>query len=253
MKRKIALLFGCIAFILSACSVINKQETQPSLPLADEPAATQNQTLSMQDYFPLRQGAYWIYEGQIRWTNPTEAEIVEETIRWKMEVVRVIQRGNVVGFEMLGAPTDLAWYEEGKLRTSYAYILTGGKIYQMPIDTLDRMTDESDTLYDLVDETSEFLSIPLMDGQKICPAELMTRTDWGYCWHVSALQGAEPITVNGVEMSSPKEYILSIMTGPDRSDIAFIPGIGISRYHYVHNGTVAEADVKLVDYFPGNE
>ena len=239
-----------IAIGFASCTVLSPKETVTTP--ESQPTTNQTQTLSMQDYFPLHQGAYWVYEGPIRWTKINSTEVVEETIRWKMEVVRVIQRGDVTGFEMLGAPSDLAWYDDNKQRTSYAYILTGGKIYQMPVDTLQRLADESDTLYELVSETSEFFNIPLMNGQKICATEQITRIDGIHCWYVSSFQDAEPLTINGVQISSPvEEYMLTKMTGPDRSDIGFIPGIGISRYHYVHNGVIAEADLQLIEYFPG--
>ena len=63
-----------------------------------------------------------------------------------------------------------------------------------------------------------------------------------------ALCSWSTITPSTEKMS---QFLLSFRTRPDHTIIEFVPGIGITRYVYVHHGTVAEADVKLIEYYPG--
>jgi hypothetical protein len=41
------------------------------------------------DYFPLKPGTYWVYEGTVMWTVGTEVK--EKIITWRMEVVEAIE------------------------------------------------------------------------------------------------------------------------------------------------------------------
>jgi hypothetical protein len=45
--------------------------------------------------------------------------------------------------------------------------------------------------------------------------------------------------------------VLSLITTADNQTLEFVPGLGITHYTYVHNGTTAEADVRLVEFHLG--
>ena len=82
-------------------------------------------------YFPLSEGAYWIYQGTVTWEDA--GEVKSESLEWMMEVIDVIDRGDVVGYRMLGHPGDLAWYEIGKKPSEYAIIRAGSGSYYITI------------------------------------------------------------------------------------------------------------------------
>jgi len=203
------------------------------------------------EYFPLSKGAYWVYEGAVKWQ--TESDVFEQTIQWKMEVLDVIQRNDIIGYKMKGAPWDLTWYEHGKQPGEYAFIKVGtGRFYIGTLEDFERMMDEEDLLGDLVGEYSLFLEIPLLPGKRFCDTPSITRTDMGYCWIVNSETKVDLANVKGVRATDPlTEFALSQSTLPDFSMFHFVPGIGITRYEYVHHGTVAEVDVSLIEYHSG--
>jgi hypothetical protein len=204
------------------------------------------------DYFPLKRGVYWVYKGTVKWMGANSPEIYEEEITWKMEVKRVFERNTVVGYEMLGAPWDLAWYEKGKLPSEYGIVQAGGKFYEVPYDAIFRVRNEDDNLFGLINENNILLEIPLTNGKKFCDSVSMTRPDGMYCWNVGEADAFDGKNIKGLIFPAELwEYPIINQTMPDVSVIYFVPGVGISRYLYHHNGTVSEVDVHLIEYFPG--
>src|SRR5262245_44577929 len=178
MNKNILLIFIVTLSLVYSCSPI--AGTQPSSPI--QPTMSPSQ--SILDYFPLRKGAYWVYQGTVKWTKMNSAEIAEDKITWKMEVKRVFERNTIVGYEMDGAPWDLAWYEDGKEPSEYGMIQAGGKFYRVPFDTVIRLLNEDDNLFGLVNEDNIFLDVPLVSGKKFCKSIFMTRPDNMYCWNI---------------------------------------------------------------------
>lgn len=242
-NRETLLALLIVVFLVSSCSLIG--ETQPSLPVPP----TMSPAQGISDYFPLERATYWVYQGIVKWTKVNSSDVVEEEITWKMEVERIFQRNTIVGYEMHGAPWDLAWYEAGKERSKYGIIQAGGKFYLVPIDTVVRLMNEDDSLFGLVDENDIFLDAPLIHGKKFCDAISITRPDNMYCWNVGE---GKPFEAKGVEGIDPSkafwEYPVVNPTMPDVSIMYFVPGLGISRYVYRHHGTVSEFDVQLIEY-----
>jgi hypothetical protein len=243
MKKKfVAFVFSILFYTLSSCSTTDTLPKTPVVPSTEHPS------LSIMEYFPLQEGAYWVYEGTVKWTKINPSEVAENEITWKMEVKQVIQRNGVIGYEMQGAPWDLAWYEDGKEPSEYGIIQTGGKFYQTPIETIQRLTDESDVLLGLVNEDQIFLEIPLIAGKKFCNTDSIARPDTMYCWNVLEEKQVE-LNVKGIDAEGTiTEFTIARNTGPDYTLFSFVPRVGISRYQYIHHGTVSEADVRLVEF-----
>jgi hypothetical protein len=236
-----------ILFLIPSCSAMGKTQTPPLL----EPTISPSQ--SILDYFPLKKGAYWVYQGNVKWTKDNSSDVVEEEMTWKMEVQRVFQRNNIVGYEMTGAPWDLAWYEAGKEPSQYGIIQVGGKFYQVPVDTVIRLMNEDDNLFGLVNESDILLDTPLVNGEKFCDTVDITRPDGMYCWNVGEGKPFDAKNVKGVDSSKVLwEYSIIEQTGPDVSLIYFVPSVGISRYMYHHFGTISDVDVQLVEYHSGD-
>ncbi len=207
------------------------------------------------DYFPLATGAYWVYAGTIKWTRPnsTAADVVEQTIQWKMEVRRKIEDNDIVGYEMKGAPWDLAWYEEGQVPSEYSIIQVGtNRFYTADINTTIRLLNTDDVLIDLVRPGDLLLEIPLVPGERFCDDISITRPDGMYCWRVGKATQSDLKNVKGINPSAPlDEYSIYQATGPDFSGFTFVPGVGITSYRYTHHGTVAECDIQLIEFHPG--
>jgi len=227
--------------LLSSCSPINQTTISGASP-----------SLSIQEYFPLKNGAYWVYQGNVRWTIANSSEVSEKEITWKMEVRRVIPRNDIVGYEMLGAPWDLAWYEEGQVPNEYGIIQAGGNFYRTSLDTVRRLLDEKDSLKDLVGEYDIFLDVPLIQGKKFCDLDSLIGANGMYCWVVGDVSPENISNIKDIASSDAvSEFSIYNRTNPDHSIIKFIPGVGISGYEYHHHGTISDVEVRLIEYHSG--
>jgi hypothetical protein len=242
--RQITWIFIIAVLALPACS----QESAE--PLASQ--ATQSPTKAATADFPLSQGAYWIYEGTVKWQMGEQVK--EKTLSWKMEVIEVIKREPVVGYVMQGHPLDLAWYKEDRKPSDYVIIhLKPDKFYMASTKVLSRLKDVNDSLSKLVTEGQLFLEFPLLPQKKFCAAEEITRLDGMYCWGVG---GEEKVLLRGIKGITSTEpmamYTLYFATMPDHEIVHFVPTIGFTHFEYVHHGTVSEVDMQLVEYHAGS-
>ena len=248
MKKLIFIfaVFGLLIILLIS-SFLNQHIPAPTP--VEQP--TTSPAAAVADYFPLSKGAYWVYEGDVKWQ--TGADMFEKIIRWKMEVIDVVQRNDTAGFKMQGAPWDLAFYEDGKKPSEYSFIKVGSsRFYQGSTEDYARILDKGDFLMNLVKDSSLFLDIPLIQGEKICDTSSITRNDPLYCWHVRGGAQIQLASVKGVRANRPMaEFIVSQSTMPDSSIYHFVPGIGITQYLYFHHGTLSEVDIKLIEYHSG--
>lgn len=203
------------------------------------------------EYFPLSGGAYWIYQGTVTWEEA--GGVNSENLIWRMEVIEVVDRGDVVGYRMSGYPGDLSWYEPGKKPSDYAIIRAGsGSYYMSDLNSLERLKDENDILGFLVSDDQLFLDTPLSPGKRFCGGEFITNPYGDYCWVVGP---QEKITLEkGVKddnIAQVTGYSIRYVTNPDHTVISFVPGIGITRYVYGHHGVLSEVDVQLIEYSNG--
>jgi len=244
------LVFSIFALGLSAACSSNRSAVISFVQPTAYPIA------QVASYFPLATGAYWVYGGTIKWTRPNSSasDVVEQTIQWKMEVTRTIKDSNITGYEMEGAPWDLAWYEEDKAPSEYSIIQVGtSRFYKADPNTAIRLLNTDDALVDLVRPGDLFLEIPLVPGERFCDDLSITRPDGMYCWIVGKIPKVDLRDVKGISTSGPlDEYTIFQSTLPDYSEFTFVPGVGITSYTYAHHGTVAECDLKLIEFNSGH-
>lgn len=249
-KRYSKMFTISIAFLLAACSISRQPVTGQEVQKAPSPSPEKSTS------FPLARGSYWVYEGRVKGhfnSSGSSKGVEERDMVWRMEVVQVYQRDAITGYEMKGAPWDLAWYVDGDEPSIYAFIQIEEKYYKTSFDTLKRLIDEKDDLLNLVSGNEIFLGFPLTSGGKFCDSVSMTRADGRYCWVVGDGNQFDASSVAGIDLPGTlMEYPVYNYTNPDHSGIYFVPGVGITRYVYVHHGTVSEVDVKLTEYHPGN-
>jgi hypothetical protein len=207
--------------------------------------------------FPFAQGTIWVYQGMAKWTQAKTGEVVESPVTWKMEVTEILEREHVRGAVLKGHPWDLSWYEEGKERGDYLMIRVGpGKYYLLNGKEMDKalgaLRTEGELLHGLVGESEIFLDLPLSRDKFFGEADQITRTDRSYCWFVD---GEEDVALEGVSGIPPtkkvRQYRLRYETRPDHTVMHFVSGVGITRFEYVHHGTVSECDLRLSEYRPG--
>jgi hypothetical protein len=207
--------------------------------------------------FPLAPGAYWVYRGSVKWTSVGAERPEQAEMTWRMEVKGAVHRQHVWGFLLMGFPSDLSWYEEGKPPSERLLVRVGPTLFfllegERARAVLARLRDEQDLLQDLVREAELLLALPLQRGQVIGETAMITRTDLSYCWTV---EGQAPLEAEGLIGPEPppgaSEFVLALRSRADHQVLRFTPGIGITGYRYVHHGTVSKCDLRLVEWGRG--
>jgi len=218
---------------LPACSGVKGMGSQPVRKLQSE------------DAFPLRSGAYWIYEGRVEWEDRQAPDgIAQKTLSWKMEVIRTATIGRYDIAVMKGHPSDLAFYQEGRARSEYLIVRDGNKYYRIDGSTVPDIA----TLESKLNVDSLFLVIPPPKG---CLARNPdeNRNDLMYCWAAEDIQPIRLDAVKGVPAGKNyPAYELVMRTNPDHQFVTFASGVGITAYVYGHHGSVSEVDLRLVEY-----
>jgi hypothetical protein len=79
--------------------------------------------------------------------------------------------------------------------------------------------------------------------------EEKARTDDHYCWVIASVHESTLNAVRGLEPGKHIAFLLQYVTNPDDTEFEFAPGIGFISYKYHHHGTVADAEIILVDKF----
>jgi len=211
---------------------------------------------SANEVFPLSQGTSWTYSGLVRWTLGGSNKVFETKVTWKTEVLRVISRNGLSVAVIRGFPNELDW-SDGHPSPEDSLIVRssqGGFYLIGPEATetaLHRLNDPTDFLKDLLSDDQLFLELPLKESRKFCDPEGMARPDGMYCWVVNAPKSFSLAHVMGVAPRRAMAYELEYRTSPDTIDFALVPGIGIVSYEYHHHGTVADTELRLVEFRAG--
>jgi hypothetical protein len=206
--------------------------------------------------FPLTPGTEWTYRGFVTSADEDSSTGKVTAVTWKMSVVRVIERDGVSAALVSGFPGDLNWSEgHADPQTSMLIRTEDSKFYLDSEWSTQAVSDQLDdpkySLRDLIDADDWFLQLPLAEGKKFCDAEAMARDDEEYCWITGPPHPAALKDVKGVAAGARTAYEIRYETNPDDTEIEFVEGIGITSYEYHHHGTIAETELHLAEYHPG--
>jgi hypothetical protein len=73
-----------------------------------------------------------------------------------------------------------------------------------------------------------------------------------YCWVVGSPHPAALGGVKGVAPGSRVAFEVEFRTNPDDEEFEFVSGVGITRYEYHHHGTIADTELRLAEFHPGD-
>jgi len=204
--------------------------------------------------FPLDKGTFWVYAGNVTWVTPETPAVQRRTITWRMEIVDVIPRDLLVAAVVKGHPRDLIWFDPKREPGVYVivqvnlrkhYLLEGERAQTV----LKRVKDPADLLSDLVRESEIFLETPVTLGQRFCQTEMLTRTDWRYCWFVEEERTPTVKSIPGVPVDwDGPEYGIVYRSLPSDEFVGFAPGIGLTSYDFSHHGTNSYVQLKLTAF-----
>lgn len=195
--------------------------------------------------WPTTKGAYWLYRADLQSQQP--AGILATQITWRMEVVDTFRRGPVRAALMRGHPADLAFYTPGAQPRFWVLARSGDRYYILREPAAwSRLHDPADSLSGLIATQNEFFSLPMKSGDLF--AQDPKRDDNFYGWYLEDVRPANLSEVpSAPALPDTQEYLLVNRTMSGTEMVTFIPGIGISRYVYHHNGTVSDVDAVLIE------
>ena len=231
--------------------------------------------------FPLSKGSYWVYRGRVKGREPQlncgSTRPVVQTLTWKMEVVETIDRGQIIAAVFKGYLNDLkdpTGIKGGKIEmaaTDYLLIRVGeGKYYLLDDDEMEaalkRLRDRTDSLDGLVEENYLEFDFPLSRGKVFGDPEQMLREKQeiesgdlervGWLYVVENERQIKLQDVRGIDPSETvTQYRLRYETNTSRREMEFVPGIGVTKFHFSAHPAgclILETDVRLIEYHSTN-
>jgi len=224
--------------------VVVPREVAPQISNA---AATSDSALVATDYFPLKTGNWWTYEGQIFATTgdnrlrALDAKLttrVLDTISSPAKKLTLcVMEGDISGLSWATSEQDV----RKAAKTKYGLLVAGNRIYEIGDKDLahfswvvrraDWISSEDTPRLSLVFE------FPLRAGQMF-GGDLPPREDGFYSWTIASYATG----------TAPDTFRVSYLTNPDDTHFLFTPYVGVVGFDYGNHGTVAETHVHLTDY-----
>ena len=211
---------------------------------------------SSPDPFPLTEGTYWVYQGLVRYDKTGSRNSAQAHVNWRMEIVRVLGRDDAKAAIVKGFPTDLNWSTGSTTPSESMLVRTNdGRFYLIDAYRAaaaeQKFRDTQVALRDFLEDDDLWFQLPLAQGKKFCDEESAKRKDSMYCWVVDAPTQVSLNNIKGSTAKSATVFRLSYRTLPDDEETELMPGVGIIRYGYHHHGTIADTELKLVEFHVG--
>ena len=206
-------------------------------------------------FFPLAAGTWWLYRGTVTWTDQQTEKDVQADVTLKMTVERVIQKPEFTIAILSGFPRDLDW-ATGEV-AAMPWLLIETKRHEIFLNSLPpdfdyaRLEKDASALDKLLAEDNLLFRWPLRQGMKFGDAESLRRDDALYCWVVASQETKKLAEIKGLASRPAEVSVLRFTTNPDDTEMEVALGIGILSYQYHHHGTVAETNLSLVEFHPG--
>jgi len=203
----------------------------------------------------LRPGNYWVYSGTAESTDPSKPgeppSVLKFPVRWKVEILEGTVRDDLRAYLVRGGFLDLAWFETGRKRGDYLWIVYQNRFYvlQLNPDLLKAFRDPQASLEEKIESEQPMIQLPLTAGacaQPIEGAEELKRDNVFYCWYFEEKTKGR-LQAAGLGKRNAEVWPLWYRTNPDHQILGFVPHVGFVSYDFGHHGTPSEAHVKLVE------
>lgn len=203
--------------------------------------------------FPMEAGVEWVYRGQVRWTAPGN-QVRERELQWRVRVLEVRRRKSQVVARIEGWLEDLAWYEPDKKPGSHVLVYDAERGLHFLENTAAK------ALWNRLGAGPKELvsDAELAKSERLLPAVIAEGMAWGNSESLARndsmyVRRVEETGTQGLDglggWSGPSRgtfFRIAYRTMPDHSLMDFVPGLGFTRYTYVHHGTISECEMRLV-------
>ncbi|WP_227936023.1 hypothetical protein [Alkalihalobacillus deserti] len=219
------------------------------------------------DYFPLKEGNRWIYEGEFVKYSPLRQDYVKGQVELEVNIEDVISKDGLhlfifsnfitnVGLQLENHLEFNEYYEKiileknrtGLLLVANKIFLVNPKELEGAIDTFERLGEVKDNVavsfnmekYELI------MELPLFKGQRFGDMDSITRPDIGYFWYVNSVSEKMKLVNNTFQRIPTFELIQTYISGYER--ITFTPYQGIDSYDFRHSGGKGEVSLSLKSF-----
>jgi hypothetical protein len=205
------------------------------------------------DSFPMREGTFWVYRGVVRWYDMQLQKTVSSVRTSRCEVIRVFRHPSFIVALMGGFPWDFDWSEDKANASDWSVVLAAdGEIHILDNEKLNRYQKRFENLTNdlqgILDDDDAFMKLPPKKGMKFCDHESRKRTDDRYCWVVASKNDVSLNGVKGIKAGKHTAFLLQYVTNPDDTELESVSNVGFISYRYHHHETVAETEMKLLEY-----
>ena len=132
---------------------------------------------TVEPYWPLAKGNYWIYEGDITFVSKNPAtdknEIVEKHVTRKSEVREVLKNQNFTVAWLHGFPLDLTWADDKTQPGDLLIVQIGTDYYRIMGENMPALFEKLktagadwSTCYQELEQAELFLPVPLVAGKR---------------------------------------------------------------------------------------
>lgn len=197
---------------------------------------------------PLAAGSSWTYRAEVAWAAGSDSA-ARRTLLWTTTILTVRVNDSALAATVQDWPTDLAWWEPDRGSTVSVLYCAGGRVYQVhpAIGTAAALADSLLSGRRRPDPDDLILELPLHTG-RLFGRDSAERDDTFYAWLVERAEPVPPSVRRLRPGLGDSLYTLAYRTNPDYTEVGFVPGLGVARYVYHHNGTTADAEAQLMGY-----
>ncbi len=219
------------------------------------PIADDGLPLATNPWFPFEPGNYLVYEGTVTTMEPAWNEPVHRSLRWRTRVAEVME---VPGYQVAlveGMPHHAAFFDETAAAgwdllivddQNHLYLsslpdarLAFWRTQSNPTELPERFARPRDLIGKADMKVGEALATT--DGEtEVRPG----RHNFGV-EAIDASLNSVPEALR--EAGAGSEYQLAYRTSSGVTERTFVPGLGITREHYHHNGTPGNYDLRIVE------
>lgn len=205
------------------------------------PASSPSACLGLETVKP---GVSWTYSGWRLWTAAGSGQSDSAAVRWTTTVLatRVLPAGRLL--LVRGYVSELAWSVPSTVPRLSILACLQDRLVRLAFVGDSAARFRFDHWTDANAQRGEvLLQQPLSDGAIF--GQDPPRQDQMYGWLVERLQPA-PAIPSSCGKLGPDAYRLTMRTLPDHQIVEWRAGLGVTAYSYVHHGTPAAAQVRLV-------